>query len=309
MPLALARGLAVYGKEEAQPPPLTVQRLSKRKVLCMIATTMSATVQNGTGRLRAVRRRGVKWVGKRLTRALDRFYASQSLVGNPPVFASEAFPFLRRLEAEWRTILAELELILAHREHIPPFHAISPDQQRISKGEQWRTFFLYGFGIRSRRNCSQCPETARLLGTIPDLRTAWFSILDPGSHIPPHHGPTKGVIVFHLPLILPAEREKCFIRVADHIHHWALNEVFAFDDTYEHEVHNATGQQRVVLIFHADRPMRWPGRTVNRAFQAVMRRSAYIQDPLRNLAHWADRFEKAAARRQAADEAGGRTGS
>lgn len=195
---------------------------------------MSATVQNGTGRLRAVRRRGVKWVGKRLTRALDRFYASQSLVGNPPVFASEAFPFLRRLEAEWRTILAELELILAHREHIPPFHAISPDQQRISKGEQWRTFFLYGFGIRSRRNCSQCPETARLLGTIPDLRTAWFSILEPGSHIPPHHGPTKGVIVFHLPLILPAEWEKCFIRVAGHIYHWALHEAYAFDDTYDH---------------------------------------------------------------------------
>lgn len=262
----------------------------------MPTTARTAPAPGWADRLRAARRRSVKNVGRRLTRALDRFFAAQSEVGDPPVFDSALFPFLGSLEEHWQEIRAELEPLLAHREHIPPFHAISPDQGRISKGEQWRTFFLYGFGFRSERNCEQCPRTAQLLEQIPGLRTAWFSILEPGTHIPAHHGPTKGVIVFHLPLIVPEDREHCFIRVADHVHHWEPGRSFAFDDTYEHEVRNDTAEQRVVLIFHANRPMRWAGDTVNRIFQSVIRRSAYVQDPLRNLSGWADRFESALRR-------------
>jgi len=271
-----------------------------------MSTTARTTPTPGWGdRLRAARRRSIKGLGKRLTRALDRFFAAQSEVGDPPVFDPALFAFLAPLEQHWQEIRAELEPLLAHREHIPPFHAISPDQHRISKGEQWRTFFLYGFGFRSEQNCQQCPKTAQLLERIPGLRTAWFSILEPGTHIPAHHGPTKGVIVFHLPLIVPKDRERCFIRVADHFHHWEPGKSFAFDDTYDHEVRNDTDEHRVVLIFHANRPMRWPGRVVNRAFQGLVRRSAYVQDPLRNLAGWADRFDKALGRRRDEDKGAG----
>lgn len=262
-----------------------------------MSTTARTTPTPGwSDRLRTARRRSIKGLGKRLTRGLDRFYAAQSAVGDPPVFDPALFPFLEPLEAHWQDIRAELEPLLAHREHIPPFHAISPDQHRISKGEQWRTFFLYGFGYRSERNCEQCPTTARLLEEIPGLRTAWFSILEPGTHVPAHHGPTKGVIVFHLPLLVPDDRQHCFIRVADHVHHWEPGEPFAFDDTYEHEVRNDTGEQRVVLIFHANRPMRRAGDLVNRIFQGAIRRSAYVLDPIRNPAGWADRFDNALRR-------------
>lgn len=241
-------------------------------------------------RLRKTRRRSIKNLGKRLTRGLDRFFAAQSKVGDPPTFDTGLFPFLETLEAHWEEIRAELEPLLAHRA------VISPDQRRISKGEQWRTCFLYGFGYRSERNCQQCPRTAQLLEQIPGLRTAWFSILEPGTHIRAHHGPTKGVIVFHLPLIVPADRPNCFIRVASHHHHWEPGRSFAFDDTYEHEVRNDTDEHRVVLIFHANRPMKWPGRIANRLFQGAIRRSAYIRDPLRNLSGWAERFDSAIRR-------------
>jgi len=260
----------------------------------MPTTTETAPPVALRDRLRAARRRSLKSVGKRLTRTLDRFYAAQSLVGDPPVFDNDRFPFPAPLEANWRHIHDEIRPLLEHREDIPPFHAISPDQKRISKGDRWRTFFLYGFGLKWERNCRRCPETVRLLEQVPELRTAWFSILEPGTRIPAHHGPTKGVIVFHLPLIVPREREKCWIRVDDHVHCWAPGRAFAFDDTYDHEVHNDTDEERVVLIFHANRPMRRPGRAVNRTFQAVIRRSAYVREPLRNLASWADRFDRAA---------------
>lgn len=253
-------------------------------------------------RVRQARRRAVKGLGRHLTRWLDRFYARQSRIGDPAVFDSALFPFLRTLEADWEGIRREVERVLEHRAHVPPFHAISPDQHRISRDDRWRTFFLYGFGFRSERNCRRCPRTAALLEQIPSLRTAWFSILGPRSHIPPHRGPTKGVVVFHLGLIVPEDGTRCFIRVGEHVRHWQPGECFAFDDTYEHEVRNDTDQERVVLIFHVDRPMGPAGRLVNRAFQTAIRWSAYVQEPLRNLKSWEDAFDEAMRRSNARQE-------
>lgn len=268
-----------------------------------MSSTASGTVKHGRlHHIRQARRRVIKSIGKRLTRRLDRFYAKQSQIGDPPVFDNALFPFLRTLEHNWTVIHHEVKLVLEHRAHIPPFHAISPDQYRISQGDRWRTFFLYGFGFRSERNCRQCPRTSALLEQMPSLRTAWFSILEPGSHIPPHRGPTKGVVVFHLGLIVPNDETKCFIRVGDRICHWQPGRCFAFDDTYDHEVRNDTDQERVVLIFHLDRPMRLPARLVNRAFQAAIRWSAYVQEPLRNLQTWEDAFDEAMSRANAKQE-------
>src|SRR5262249_47856434 len=88
---------------------------------------------------------------------------------------------------------AELENLLRHRDHLPAFHEISPEQQYISRGDKWKVFILYGFGVPSERNCARCPETARLLRRVPRLQSAWFSILAPHYHIPKHRGVTKGL--------------------------------------------------------------------------------------------------------------------
>ena len=61
------------------------------------------------------------------------------------------------------------------RAALPAFHEISPDQKRISKGQHWKTFVLYGFGAKSEKNCSRCPATAALLAGVPGLQSALFS--------------------------------------------------------------------------------------------------------------------------------------
>ena len=97
-------------------------------------------------RLRKTRRKLVKKNGRRLLQALDRYLGSRSLVGDHPFFDPAQFPAVATLEANWRPIRVELERLLAAREHIPPFHAVSPDQKRISEGDNWKTFILFGFG-------------------------------------------------------------------------------------------------------------------------------------------------------------------
>ncbi len=244
-------------------------------------------------RFRKARRRYVKHYGKEGIRALFGFLGRQSLVGDPPVFETEQFPFLRELEANWQVIRAELDGILEAREHLPPFQMISRDQKRIARDDRWKTYILFGFKYKSERNCARCPETTRLLEQVPNLHTAMFSILSPGYHIPPHRGVTKGLIRTHLGLKVPKAAERCRIRIDDRICHWQEGRCLVFDDTFDHEVWNDTDEERVVLLFDFERPLRLPGRIVNRAFLGGIRWTAYVQEARKNVSEWEERFEGA----------------
>ena len=81
-------------------------------------------------RFKQERRRRIKRAGKRLTRALGDFLGRQSLVGDTPILDNKHFPFLESFTDNWETIRAELEKILVHREAIPGFQDVSPDQYR-----------------------------------------------------------------------------------------------------------------------------------------------------------------------------------
>ena len=161
------------------------------------------------------RRKAVKKTGKRLIRRLRGFLASQSLVSNDPVLNVADFPFVKPFEDHWQEIYAELQGILKHKESVPAFEEVSIDQMKIARDRQWRTFILYGFGEKSEKNCRFAPRTSELLEQVPHLQTAWFSILEPGYHITPHRGVTKGILRCHLGLIVPDRRENCWMRVEE----------------------------------------------------------------------------------------------
>ena len=181
---------------------------------------------------------------------------------------------------------------MQHPEDIPTFHQISPDQGRISKGDNWKTYTFYAIGARIDDNCAECPVTARLLDNLPNLQNAWFSILAPRYHIPPHKGPTKAFIRCHLGLQVPQEREKCWIRVDEEICHWEEGKCLVFDDTYEHEVLNDTDEWRVVLFLDFDRPMDFLGTWFNRGVLGLIRSSHYFKDPMRNITNWNQRLKE-----------------
>ncbi len=242
------------------------------------------------------RQKRLKKAGQYVIRGLGGFLGRQSLVGDMPIHDSKDFPALKAFVDNWEGIRAEVVEILKHREAVPLFQEVSPDQMRIAKGNNWRTFILYGFGTKSEKNCRQAPLTTRILESVPNLQTAWFSILSPGYHIPAHCGVSKGILRSHLGLIIPRDAEKCRLRVDDKIQIWRPGEIFVFDDTYEHEVWNDTDEERVILLFDFDRPMKFWGRIINKTFISLLKLSAYYQEPKKNMLTLEERFEAAIRR-------------
>ncbi len=272
--------------------------MRRRKARDVMATSVEKPKH-----LKNKRRAFVKTTGKKLVRKIAAYQTRQSKVPDTPKLSNEHFPFLSEFTDNWETIQAEAREVLKFRDAIPGFHEISPDQYRLSTENNWKTFVLFGFGQRLEKNAALAPKTSDILQKVPNLQTAMFSILAPGYHIPAHKGVTKGILRSHLGLIIPKDREQCRIRVDDTITPWKEGEIFVFDDTYEHEVWNDTDEERVILLFDFDRPMKWGGRALNKTFLNIMKLTAFYQDPKKNLQTAEDRLEAAIRKADANMEA------
>ncbi|MBV8564960.1 MAG: aspartyl/asparaginyl beta-hydroxylase domain-containing protein [Methylobacteriaceae bacterium] len=220
----------------------------------------------------------------------ERLNLKYAKLGNPPVYDTAIFPWVREIEAEWRLIRAELDKVLARKSDLPAFQEISTDVRTISKDAGWKTFFLAGFGLKSDQNIRQCPETWRIAQRIPGLKTVMFSVFEPGKRLPPHRGPYNGFLRLHLGLIVPEPRDKVGIRVGDQVCHWSEGKALVFDDAYEHEAWNETDRTRVVLFVDFLKPLRFPANLVNRVLLRLALFTPFVRESTDNHRAWEKRF-------------------
>lgn len=237
--------------------------------------------------------RTVAWTiaaGERILAPIERFVGRRSLVGDETFFPAQRFPWVEHIERNWETIRQEAEALLADREALPSFQEISKDQIEITNDDRWKTFFLYGYGFQADLGVQLCPKTAELTRQIPGMTTAMFSILSPNKHILPHRGPYKGVLRYHLGLIVPTEKEACRIRVGQDVRHWEQGRSLIFDDTFDHEVWNDTDEVRVVLFVDVLRPLPRFESLINRAIVRAIGLSPFVLDAKRNQRAWEERY-------------------
>jgi aspartyl/asparaginyl beta-hydroxylase (cupin superfamily) len=221
-------------------------------------------VQKTEGLVDTMDRPGIGYsVSRAVTAWVERMNLKYSTVGNPPVYDNAVLPWAAEVEAEWHLIRAELDRLLTRKDELPGFHEIAADVRTISADRNWKTFIICGYGLKSDDAVRACPETWRILQKIPGLKTALFSIFEPGKHLPPHRGAYNGVLRFHLGLIVPDQPDKIAIRVANRICHWQEGRALIFDDAYEHEAWNHSDQVRVVLFVDFVKPLRFPGSLFN----------------------------------------------
>ncbi len=219
--------------------------------------------------------------GRRIRDPVNGWLARQSLIGDDPFVDAAELPGLVELGRQWQTIRDELLPLLAERDKIPAFGDISPDHRRIATDEKWKSFFLEGYGFRSDENCARCPRTMALLRQVPGVVVAFFSIMEPGTQVPPHRGVTKAWYNCHLGLIVP--NGNVGIEIAGRPVGWREGEWLVFDETNRHRVWNETDEARVVLFLQVRRPMRWRGRLAARALFQMIRHSSFVQDVRRSL--------------------------
>ena len=170
-------------------------------------------------------------LAKNILWSLEALITRASLVDNSPFLAPQDFPWVKVMEEHAPVIRRELEQVMQRPELLPNFQEISSDQRSITQDDRWKTYFLYGMGYKAEQNCARCPETTRLVEQVPGMKTAFFSILSPGKHIPPQRGLYKGFLRYHLGLIVPEPKEACWIRVDDRVAHWEEGKSLMFDDT------------------------------------------------------------------------------
>ena len=220
----------------------------------------------------------------------ERLNLACATLGNPCVYDSAAFPWVAAIERELCAFRRELDRVMVRKTELPNVQEITADAVSLSQDENWKIFPLIAYGIRSEPNIQLCPETWRAVQTIPGLRTAMFSILEPGKRLPPHRGPYNGVLRLHLGLLIPEPRDRAAIRVGTELRHWAEGRALIFDDAYEHEAWNETPQARVVLFVDFERPMRFPANVINRLLLGLAPFTPFLRDGADNLRRWERRF-------------------
>jgi beta-hydroxylase len=116
-----------------------------------------------------------------------------------------------------------------------------------------------------------------------------FSIFQPGKRLPPHRGPYNGVLRLHLGLLVP-EHDNLGIRIGTDSRSWREGSVLIFDDAYEHEAWNETGEPRVVLFVDFEKPLRFPVNIVNRMLLGLAFLTPYLREGNHNLRRWERKF-------------------
>ena len=234
-------------------------------------------------------------VGSKLRSRIDRISTASSKIPVEPILSEKHFDWTSHIADHWEEIAAEAEAIVKHRDAIPPLRELSPDHRNTGRDGKWRSFFLIGYGYKVPENCARAPKTAALMEKVPDLNSAFFSILDPGATIPPHRGVTRGLITCHLGVKVPKDTSNCWIEVEGQRAHWKNGEWLIFDDCFVHQVANETDETRVILLVQVKRPMRFPGKLVHDAWLWAIRKSPFVQDARKNFDKWEEAFAIAEA--------------
>lgn len=157
---------------------------------------------------------------------------------NETFYPEQNFEIARNLEQNYLKIRQEFDHLF--NKNVFRFWP----QKDLNKHRKWTVFQLYNVKA-VKENCELCPFTYSLIKEIPGVYSALFSVLESGSHIPPHTGPDIGYLNCHLGLKIP---DGCAIRVGKDRKEWKEGKTLVFDDRHEHEVWNNSELNRAVFM-------------------------------------------------------------
>jgi aspartyl/asparaginyl beta-hydroxylase (cupin superfamily) len=171
------------------------------------------------------------------------------------------FAWLVEMEAMAEAMRAEVEAVLAEDSGLAPY--IERPKNRparphpLLENANWSAFHLIRDGAVVEANASRCPQVMAALAKAPipaipgRSPMAMISVLQPGTHIPPHNGLLNTRLICHIPLVVPAG---CRLRVGNDTRTVEAGKALLFDDSIEHEAWNDGNAPRAVLLFEVWRP-------------------------------------------------------
>lgn len=180
---------------------------------------------------------------------------------NIPFYDPAGFDWVPVLEAQWQAIRAEAEAVIAADQDLAPYVQANRDrptrEHALLNDPSWSAYYLWKDGAIVEDHAAACPETVAALQSLPMPQiesrspSVLFSVLKPGTHIPPHWGMFNTRLICHLPLIVPPN---CRLRVGNETRTVEAGKMMIFDDSIEHEAWNDSGETRVILLFEIWKP-------------------------------------------------------
>ncbi|XP_060789123.1 aspartyl/asparaginyl beta-hydroxylase isoform X2 [Neoarius graeffei] len=153
---------------------------------------------------------------------------------------------VRTLERNWMTIREEALAVLDTSSKL-----FLPEDENLRETGNWGQFTLWQQGRKVGSSCQNVPRTCALLERFKEATTCKrgqikFSVMQPGTHVWPHTGPTNCRLRMHLGLVIP--RRGCRIRCTNQTREWEEGKVLIFDDSFEHEVWQDADSYRLIFI-------------------------------------------------------------
>jgi len=196
-----------------------------------------------------------------------------SKVPSTPYIPVRDFPELAPLQANWQTIRAEAEQMIALKK-------IKAAEQNDDAGFNsffkagWKRFYLKWYDASHPSAERFCPQTVALLRNIPSVKAAMFAELPPGGQLNRHRDPFAGSMRYHLGLATPND-DRCFIEVDGQRYSWRDGQGVIFDETYIHWARNESESDRIILFCDIERPMRYRwAQAINRFLGRTMMTAA-----------------------------------
>lgn len=162
---------------------------------------------------------------------------------------------LKLLKENWQTIRDEAEA-LADEGDIKASHKLNDAGFNSFFRYGWTRFYLKWYDDYLPSAAEKCPKTVELLKQTPNIKAVMFASLPPGGKLTAHRDPYPGALRYHLGLVTPND-DDCYIKVDDQIHSWRDGQDVLFDETFIHEAHNKTDQQRIILFADVHRPLKF----------------------------------------------------
>ncbi|KAM9551080.1 aspartyl/asparaginyl beta-hydroxylase-like isoform 8-T8 [Salvelinus alpinus] len=153
---------------------------------------------------------------------------------------------VKTLERNWRIIRDEAQSVMDKTTGL-----FVPEEENLREKGEWGQFTLWQQGKKAGESCRSVPKTCGLLERFPEAigckrGQIKFSVMQPGTHVWPHTGPTNCRLRMHLGLVIP--KTGCKIRCTNDTRAWEEGKVLIFDDSFEHEVWQDADSYRLIFI-------------------------------------------------------------
>uniref|UniRef100_A0A3Q3XGM4 Uncharacterized protein n=1 Tax=Mola mola TaxID=94237 RepID=A0A3Q3XGM4_MOLML len=153
---------------------------------------------------------------------------------------------VKTLERNWKTIRDEALAVMDQNTGL-----FIPEEENLREKGEWGQYTLWQQGKKVGNSCQGVPKTCSLLERYSEATGCKrgqikFSVMQPGTHVWPHTGPTNCRLRMHLGLVIP--KQGCRIRCTDQTREWQEGKVLIFDDSFEHEVWQDADTYRLIFI-------------------------------------------------------------